>query len=72
MFTVQPTAKVTENDDENICQGEGDEIVVHGAVQALALDDHHDDGHVAQDPRDEDNQVKYCHRPQKRLVTEAI
>ena len=62
-------AKVTENDDQNIRQGEGDEIVVHGTVQALALDDHHDDGHVAQETRDEDNHVKYCHRPEKRLVT---
>ena len=61
-------AKVTENDDQNIRQGEGDEIVVHGAVQTLALDDHHDDGQIAQQTRDEDDQVKYCHRPQKSLV----
>ena len=60
--------KVTEDDDQNIRQGEGDEIVVHGAVQTLALDDHHDDGQIAQQTRDEDDQVKYCHRPQKSLV----
>ena len=63
--------KVTEDDDQNIRQGEGDEIVVHGAVQSRALDDHHDDGHVAQEPRDEDNPVKYCHRPEKTLCCEV-
>ena len=56
--------KVTEDDDKNIRQGERDEIEVHGTVETLALDDDQDDGHVAQEPRDEDNPVKYCHRPQ--------
>ena len=61
-------AKVTEDDDQNVRQGEGDEVEVHGAVEPRALDDDQDDGDVAQQPRDEDDHVKYCHRPQKSLV----
>ena len=62
--------KVTEDDDQNVRHGEGEEIVVHGAVEPRALDDHQDDGQVAQQPRDEDDHVEYCHRPQKSLAKE--
>ena len=62
--------KVTEDDDQNVGHGEGEEIVVHGAVEPRALDDHQDDGQVAQQPRDEDDHVEYCHRPQKSLAKE--
>ena len=36
-------------------------------MESLALDDHHDDRHVAQQARDEDYHVEYCHKPEQSL-----
>ena len=60
-------AQLTEYNDEDVGDGEGDEIVVHGGVQALAADHHGDHGEVPQQPGDEDNDVENCDKHQKTL-----
>ena len=45
-FTVMYRHWFTEDNDEDVRHGEGDEIVVHGAVQAFAFDYDDDDWEV--------------------------
>ena len=59
----------TEDDDEDVRQGEGEEVEVHGAVEAPAPSDHQDDEDVSQQAGDEDNHVEYCHQPEQSLST---
>ena len=61
---------LTKDNDENVGHGEGDEIIVHSAVQALALDDHHDHGEIAEESTEEDHDVEDRHEPEEVLKME--
>ena len=48
----------TEDDDQQVSAGEGDQVVVHGSVQVGAADDDIAHREVADDPRHEDDQIE--------------
>ena len=48
----------TKDQEDEISEGEGDEVVVHGRVEALAARDHDADEQVADEPAEEDDQVE--------------
>ena len=48
----------TKNQKDEIGKGEGDEVVVHGGVEALAARDDDADEEVADEPAEEDDQVE--------------
>lgn len=48
----------TKNEENEVGQGEGDEVVVHGRVEALAPHDHQAHQQVAHQPAEEDHQVE--------------
>ena len=48
----------TKDQEDEISEGEGDEVVVHGRVEALAARDDDADEEVANEPAEEDDQVE--------------
>ena len=48
----------TKDQEDEISEGEGDEVVVHGRVEALAARDDDADEQVADEPAEEDDQVE--------------
>ena len=48
----------TKDQEDEISEGEGDEVVVHGRVEALAARDDDADEEVADEPAEEDDQVE--------------
>ena len=48
----------TKDQKDEISKGEGDEVVVHGGVEALAARDDDADEQVADEPAEEDDQVE--------------
>ena len=48
----------TKDEEDEISEGEGDEVVVHGRVEALAARDDDADEQVANEPAEEDDQVE--------------
>ena len=57
----------TKKNDEDICNGKRDEIVVHGTVKPLALDNDNDDREVTKEATDEDHNIEYCEHVQQHL-----
>lgn len=48
----------TKDQEDEISEGEGDEVVVHGRVEALAACNDDADEQVADQPAEEDDQVE--------------
>ena len=58
--------ELTQDQDHEIRDGEGKEVVVGGRVHRLVLDDDEADGDVADDAGDEDADVEERQRDQQR------
>ena len=61
---------LTKDNDENVCHGEGDQVIVHSTVKAFALDYDDDDGEIPEQSGEEDHHVENGHEPQKVLKME--
>ena len=57
MFENIPSFFTKDQEDE-ISEGKGDEVVVHSRVETLAAHDHDADEQVADEPAEEDDQVE--------------
>ena len=58
--------KPTQDQDHEIWDGQGEEVVVGGRVHRLVLDDDEADGDVADDAGDEDADVEERQRDEQR------
>ena len=57
----------TKEYDEDICNGKRDEIIVHGTMETLALDNDHDDREVTKEATDEDHNIEHSEHIQQNL-----